>query len=86
MTYKILQEHLQREPVQHINDTVVQLCSVRNRRRINAQRYKGVAAIICKRARKDHVDVNKNLILIATGHTAFTKALICFSSKMAPIK
>ena len=53
MTYKRLQEHLQKEYNTSISyGTVVQLCSVRNRRRISAQRYKGVAAITCRRARK----------------------------------
>ena len=32
--------------------TVVQLCAVRNKRRISDKRYKGVAAITCRRARK----------------------------------
>ena len=53
VTYKRLQEHLQKEYNTSISyGTVVQLCSVRNRRRISTQRYKGVAAITCRRARK----------------------------------
>ena len=53
VTYKRLQEHLQKEYNTSISyGTVVQLCSVRKRRRIFAQRYKGVAAITCRRAPK----------------------------------
>lgn len=53
VTYKRLQEHLQKEYNTTISyGTVVQLCAVRNKRRISAQRYKGVAAITCRRARK----------------------------------
>ncbi|CAB3977095.1 Chromatin modification-related YNG2 [Paramuricea clavata] len=32
--------------------TVVQLCVVRNKRRISAKRYKGIAKVTCRRARK----------------------------------
>ena len=53
VTYKKLQEHLQKEYGTSISyGTVVQLCAVRNKRRISAQCYKGVAAITCRRARK----------------------------------
>ena len=53
VTYKRLQEHLQKEYNTSISyGTVVQLCAVRNKRRISAKRYKGIAAITCRRARK----------------------------------
>ncbi|CAH3176084.1 unnamed protein product [Porites lobata] len=53
VTYKRMQEHLQKEYGISISyGTVVQLCAVRNKRRISAQRYQGVAAITCRRARK----------------------------------
>ena len=53
VTYNRLQEHLQKEYITLISyGTVVQLCLVKNRRRISAQCYKGVAGITCTTARK----------------------------------
>ena len=53
VTYKRLQEPLQKEYNTSISyGTVVQLCAVRNKRRISAKRYKGIAAITCRKARK----------------------------------
>ena len=84
VTYKRLQEHLQKEYNTSISyGTVVQLCSVRNRRRISAQRFKGVAAIICRRARKGF-DVKFN----PDSHWSycFYKGLDMLQFKVAPIK
>ena len=53
VTYKKLQMYLEQEYKTKIAyGTVVQLCAVRNKRRISAKRYKGAAAITCRRARK----------------------------------
>ena len=52
-TYKRIQEHLQAKYHTTFGyGTIVQLCVVRNKRRLSAKRYKGVARIMCRRARK----------------------------------
>lgn len=53
VTFRKIQHHLQE--LYHRNfayGTVVQLCVARNRRRRSAMRYKGVAQVTCRRARK----------------------------------
>ena len=32
--------------------TVVQLCTIRNKRKLSSKRYKGLAKVICRRSRK----------------------------------
>lgn len=52
-TFKRVKEHLERKFKMKISyGTVVQLCIARNRRRRSASRYKGVAKVLQKRARK----------------------------------
>ena len=52
-TFKRIQEHLQEKYNQKIAyGTVIQLCIARNKRRKSAVRYKGVANVLSKRARK----------------------------------
>ena len=58
--------------------SVVQLCAVRNRRRISAKRYRGVARITCRRARKGF-DVKFNPD--SRWSYCFTKDLTCFRIK-----
>ena len=52
-TYKRIQEHLQ-SVYNHkfLYGTLAQLCAVRNRRRLSAKHYKGVAQVTSCRARK----------------------------------
>ena len=53
VTYRRIQEHLQSVYGRHFAyGTVVQLCVARNRRRRSASRYKGVAKVTTRRARK----------------------------------
>ena len=53
VTFKRIQEHLQQKYNTKLGyGTVVQLCVVRNKHRLSARRYKGVARITCRRARK----------------------------------
>ena len=52
-TFKRIQEHLQEKYNRKIAyGTVIQLCIARNKRRKSAVRYKGVANVLSKRARK----------------------------------
>ena len=51
--YKRIQEHLESEYGRHFAyGTVVQLCVARNRRHLSASRYRGVAQVTSRRARK----------------------------------
>ncbi|CAB3997450.1 Hypothetical predicted protein [Paramuricea clavata] len=53
VTYKRIKEHLEEKyGVRFGYGTIVQLCCVRNRRRLSAKRYFGVAKIVSRRARK----------------------------------
>lgn len=53
VTYKGIQNHLQTKYGTKLSyGTVVQLSVVRNKRRLSAKRYRGVARITCRRARK----------------------------------
>ena len=53
ITYKGIQEHLQEKYGCEIGyGTVVQLCVIRSKRSISARRYKGVAKVTCRKARK----------------------------------
>ena len=53
VTFERIQEHLQNVYKRKFAyGTVVQLCIARNRRHRSAARYKGVAQITCRRARK----------------------------------
>lgn len=53
VTYKRLQKHLEDKYKTKISyGTIVQLCVARNKRRISARRYHGVAKVTCRRARK----------------------------------
>lgn len=52
-TFKGIKEYLERKYMQNFSyGSVVQLCIARNKRRKSASRYKGVACIISRRARK----------------------------------
>lgn len=53
-SYKRIQEHLkQKYQTNKISyGTVVQLCTIRNKRKLSAKRYKGVAKVTCRRSRK----------------------------------
>ena len=52
-TYTRIQKHLEKKYHTKFGyGTIVQLCVVRNKRRLSAKRYKGVAKITCRRARK----------------------------------
>jgi len=53
VTYKRIQQHLEKK--YHCKfgyGTIVQMCVARNKHRLSARRYKGVARITCRRARK----------------------------------
>lgn len=53
VTYKRIQEHLCEKYNAKIGyGTVVQLCTVRNKRKLSASRYHGVARVTSRRARK----------------------------------
>lgn len=53
VTYQRIQKHLEQKYGTKISyGTVVQLCVVRNKRRISSKRYKAIARITCRRARK----------------------------------
>ena len=53
VTFKRIQDHLQEVYQRKFSyGTVVQLCVPRNRRHRSAMRYKGVAQVTCRRARK----------------------------------
>ena len=53
VTYESIRQHLQHVYKQHFSyGSVVQLCVARNRRRRSAARYKGVAKVTTRRARK----------------------------------
>ena len=53
VTFKRIKEHLEKKYKTTFSyGTIVQLCVVRNKRRLSAKRYKGVARITCRRARK----------------------------------
>ena len=53
VTYERIRQHLMSVYKRHFSyGTIVQLCVARNRRRKSAQRYKGVAKITSRRARK----------------------------------
>lgn len=53
VTYNRIREHLQCVYKRFFSyGTVVQLCVPRNKHRRSAQRYKGVACVTCRRARK----------------------------------
>ena len=52
-TYKRIQQHLQELYKEHFSyGTVVQLCVCRNKRRLSAKRYHGLAQVTSRRARK----------------------------------
>ena len=52
-SYKRIQEHLKQKYQTKIGyGTVVQLCTIRNKRKLSAKRYKGVAKVTCRRSRK----------------------------------
>ena len=52
-SFRSIQEHLQTKYNSKIGyGTVVQLCVVRNKRKLSSKRYKGVAKVTCRRARK----------------------------------
>ena len=53
VTYQRIQKHLEQKYGTKISyGTVVQLSVIRNKRRISSKRYKGVARVTCRRARK----------------------------------
>ena len=53
VTYQRIQKHLEEKYHTKISyGTTVQLCVARNKRRISAKRYRGVAKVTCRRARK----------------------------------
>ena len=53
VTFQRIQEHLQAKYQTKISyGTLVQLCTEKNKHRISAKRYKGVAKITCRRSRK----------------------------------
>lgn len=53
VTYKRIRKHLEKKYQAKLSHgTIVQLCVARNKRRISAKRYKGVAKVTCRRARK----------------------------------
>lgn len=53
VTFQRIQKHLQEKYQTKISyGTAVQLCTARNKHRISAKRYKGVAKITCRRSRK----------------------------------
>ena len=53
VTFKKIQEHLQQKYECKISyGSVVQLCTVKHTRRLSAKRYKGVARVSCRQARK----------------------------------
>ena len=53
VTYKRIREHLEKTYGRKFSHgTVVQLCVARNKRRISAKRYQGVAKVTCRRSRK----------------------------------
>ena len=73
-SYKRIQEHLkQKYQTKRISyGTVVQLCTIRNRRKLSAKRYKGIAKVTCRRSRKGfNVKYNPD----AHWSTSFYKAL-----------
>ena len=52
-TFSRIKEHLERVYQRRFGyGTVVQLCVARNKRRLSASRYKGLAKVTCRRARK----------------------------------
>ena len=52
-SFRSIQQHLEEKYKRKIGyGTIVQLCVVRNKRRLSAKRYKGVAKVTCRRARK----------------------------------
>ena len=54
VTYSRIKEHLEQVYKQKFSyGTVVQLCVARNRRRLSAKRYRGVAKVTSRRARKE---------------------------------
>ena len=53
VTYMQIKEHLEKKYGVHFGyGTIVQLCCVKNKRRLSAKRYFGVAKIVSRRARK----------------------------------
>lgn len=53
ITFKKIKAHLEEVyKTTFAFGSVVQLCVARNKRRISAQRYKGLAKVTCRRARK----------------------------------
>ena len=53
VTYKRIKQHLEEKYNTTFSyGTIVQLSVVKNKRRLRAKRYKGVARITCRRARK----------------------------------
>ena len=53
LTYKRIQEHLKEKYGVHFGyGTIVQLCCVKNKRKLSSKRYFGAAKIVSKRARK----------------------------------
>lgn len=53
VTYKRIKEHLEKKyQTKFSHGTIVQLCVARNKRRISAKRYQGVAKVTCRRAWK----------------------------------
>lgn len=53
-SYRRIQEHLKEkyQTKKLSYGTVVQLCTIRNKRKLSAKRYKGVAKVTCRRSRK----------------------------------
>lgn len=54
VSYRRIQEHLKKKynTIKISYGTVVQLCTVRNKRKLSAKRYKGIAKVTCRRSRK----------------------------------
>ena len=52
-SFRSIQEHIQTKYNTKIGyGTIVQMCVVRNKRKLSAKRYRGVAKVTCRRARK----------------------------------
>ncbi|XP_028517481.1 uncharacterized protein LOC114575920 [Exaiptasia diaphana] len=53
VSFRSIQQHLQTKYKSKIGyGTIVQLCVVRNKRKLSSKRYKGIAKVTCRRARK----------------------------------
>ena len=83
VTYSRIQEHLQNiYKRKFAYGTVVQLCIARNKRRISASRYKGVAKVTSRRARKVSSCDTTDVLVLPKPKTSCVKNFLRYHARL----